>query len=110
MVGEMFCSGDRLCGEVDPGCGRELRRCWRLPDEALGVGGVGSGQDFRSLLLTVLGAALVDVGWSVEAYPRVPVLLVVPVEEVLAEATSVLLAAELGREVWPVLERLELSL
>jgi len=38
MVGEMLCSGDLLCGAVDPGCGWKLRWCWGLADEALRVG------------------------------------------------------------------------
>lgn len=49
-----------------------------------------------------------DVGGGVEAYAGVPVLLVVPGEEQLAELAGILLATELGGEVRPVLERLEL--
>jgi len=57
-----------------------------------------------------VGVAVVDVSGSVEPDPGVPMFVGVPAEEAVAERTGVLDAAEPLREVWPVLQGLELCL
>src|SRR5208283_5102654 len=94
----------------DPGCARQAGRGGGLGDEALGVGAIGGGQDLGSLGLDGGGVPVVDVGRGVQAEAAVPVLVVVPAEEVLAVRPGVLDRGELGREVWPVFEGLELRL
>jgi hypothetical protein len=78
-----------------------------LADEPFGVRGVGAGQDLGPSGPDGVGAAVVDVGGGVQPDPGVPVLVVVPAEEALAERPGVLDAAEFLREVGPVLEGLE---
>jgi hypothetical protein len=59
--------------------------------------------------MTLVGAAVVDVGRGQQPDPAVAVLDVVPAEEPLAEPTGVLDAAEPLREGRMVLEGLELA-
>ena len=76
--------GFLLLGRVDPGCAWQFRRGWWLADEAFGVGVVGGVQDLGASGLDGCGPAVVDVGGGVQAEPAVPVLVVIPGEEVLA--------------------------
>ena len=64
-------------------------------DEAIGVGGVSGRQGVRPPFAHRLCLAVVDAGRGHEAEARVPVLVVVPVEEPLAERSGVLDRAEL---------------
>src|SRR5215213_5783803 len=101
---------DRRLGRVDPGGGGQLRRTWRLADEALGVGRVGGGEHLGAGVVGILGLAVVDdLRWQ-ETDARVSMLGVVPAEEVLAEGSGRLDRVEAGGETGPVLEGLELRL
>ncbi len=95
---------------VDPGDARERKRCRRLADEALRVGGVGTIEHGRPLRLDGSGSAVVDVGGRVIGDAGMAMLVVVPTEEPRAEAVGVFEAAEAVRELGPVLEGLELAL
>ena len=74
------------------------------------MSGVGCLKYLGALELDVCSAAEVDVGGRVEPDARVAVLVVVPLEEALAERTSIFNGAESSRELWAVFERLELRL
>ena len=81
-----------------------------LADEPLGVRDVGVGEDVGAGGPDRAGAAVVHVGGGVQPDPGVPVIVVVPAEEDLAERSGVLDGAEPVGEVGPVLEGLELRL
>ena len=81
-----------------------------MANEALGVSGIGSLQDTRSLEVDAFGASEVNGGWGVEADTRMAVVVVVPSEEALAEGAAIFNAAEAVGELWSVLEGLELCL
>lgn len=74
------------------------------------MSGVGCLKHVGTLDLDASGVAEVDGGWSVEAEAGVTVLVVVPVEEALAERTGILDRAEPSGELWAVFQRLELRL
>jgi len=74
------------------------------------VSAIGGGQDLGSLGLDGGGVPVVDVGRGVQAQAAVTMLVVVPAEEFLAVRPGVLDRGELGGEVRPVLEGLELRL
>ena len=60
--------------------------------------------------MPLFSESVVHVEWRQEAEPRVPVLLVVPVEEHLAVRSRMLDGTESLGEIGPVLQRLELRL
>ena len=66
--------------------------------------------DVLALGDALLGAAVVDVGRREHAERGVVVLVIAPVEEVLAVYTRILCRAEALGKVGPVLQRLELRL
>ena len=70
------------------------------------MGVVGVGQGLGAAGLDGCGAAVVDVGGGVQAEAAVPVLVVVPGEEVLAVRPGGFDRTEPGRERRPVLQRL----
>src|SRR6266508_602417 len=96
-------------GLVDPHLPGKLEGLGWLADEPLGMGGVGAVQDHGAGVDDLLGAAVVHVGRGQQRDPRVVVLVVVPAEEVLAEAAGVLDRAEPLREGGMLLQRLELA-
>jgi hypothetical protein len=98
------------CRLVDPGWAGQPGRRRRLAHEALGVGGVGAGQDHGPRLADPGSTAVVDVGGRVVADAGVTVLVVVPAKAAFAEGPRVLQRSEPFRELGPVLERLELGL
>ena len=77
-------------GRVDPDLRGQRGRLGRLPDKAFGVRGVGCVENACTLDLDAFGVAEVDGGRGVEAKTRVAVLVVVPLEEALAERAAVL--------------------
>src|SRR5215203_5989329 len=76
--------GSRLRWRVDPDGLRESLRYWRSV-EAFRVGLVGSVEGLCPLFEDLLGSVEVDVGRSQQSDARVPVFVVVPVEEGSAE-------------------------
>ena len=81
-----------------------------MANEALGVSGIGSLQDTRSLEVDAFGASEVEGGRGLEADTRMAVVVVVPPEEALAEGAAIFNGAEAVGELWSVLEGLELGL
>jgi hypothetical protein len=59
-----------------------------LVDEPLGVPAVGVGEDLRAVLADALGQAVVHVVGGVEADAGVPVVVVVPLEELSAPLSA----------------------
>ena len=94
---------------VDPGWPWKGRRNWRVANEAFWMSGVGLLKHAASLKLGDAGAPEVHIGWCVEADTGVAVLSVVPGEEFAAECQAMLDGPKTLRELWPVLERLELA-
>jgi hypothetical protein len=74
------------------------------------MGGVRGGEHLSAGVIGVLGLAVVDDLGGQQADAGVPVLGVVPAEEVPAEGPGLLDRGEAVREVGPVLEGLELGL
>ena len=81
-----------------------------MTNEAFWMSGVGRVEHAGALKLGDAGAPEVDIGRRVEADTGVAVLVVVPVEEVLAEYPAILDGAKPFRKLGAVLERLELCL
>jgi hypothetical protein len=71
---------------VDPHRLWQWRRLGWLADEPLGMGGVGVLKPHRTGGDDLAGAAVMHVGQSEQADPRVAMLGVAPAEEALAEA------------------------
>ena len=80
-----------------------------MADEAFGMSGVGQLEDASPLDLDERCTTEVDVGRRVEPDARMAVVAVVPAEEASAEGAAIFNRAETIRELWSVLERLELS-
>ena len=78
--------------------------------EAGWVDGVGGAERLDALGTYVLCGFVVDGGGSMIANSRVPVVIVVVVEESLAESPGILDRAEVLRECRAVLQGLELAL
>jgi hypothetical protein len=74
------------------------------------MGKIAGGQHSSAEITNGCSSAVVHIGRRVVAEARVPVLIVVPREEALAEEARILLAAEAIRKVRPVLKGLELRL
>ena len=83
MSGGLF-----LLGWVDPGCVRQFWRGRRLADEAFGVGEVCGSQDLGAPGPDEPSPPVMDVGGGVQAEPAVPMVVVVPGEELLAVRTG----------------------
>src|SRR5258705_3841181 len=81
-----------------------------LADEPLWVAGVGRGESVRAGGPDCFGVSIVDVVGSVPGHAGMAVLLVVPAVERLDMSAGRFDAGEPVREVWPVLQRLELGL
>ena len=71
-------------GFVKPSCRRQGGWDWEAVNEALGMSAVGGLEDFGAFCVTVRGKAVVDVSGRDQAESGVVMLVVVPVEEVLA--------------------------
>ena len=97
-------------GLVDPGLLGYGRWFGVLADESLGVLVVGVGEDLGPEFADEVGFAVVNVVGSVEADAAVPVVDVVPVEELRAPLTGVGQGLEPVRVVGSVLDRLVLGL
>jgi hypothetical protein len=74
--------------------------------EALGMGGIGGGQDLSAGLVELDGMAVVDRLRGHHRDPGVAVLTVVPAEELLAERPRVLDGAEPSGEARPIFQAL----
>jgi hypothetical protein len=81
-----------------------------VADKAFGMSGVGGLKYARTLDLDAVGVTEMDRGRGMETQSRMTVLVVVPLEEAPAEGTTILDRAKTRRELWPVLEGLELRL
>ena len=78
-----------------------------MADKAFGVVCVGCLKHAGALDLDACSVAEVDRGRGVKAKTRVAVLVVVPLEEALAERAAIFDGAEPSRKLWAVLECLE---
>lgn len=78
--------------------------------EAQRIGLVGLLQDLAALDLQGLGCAIVDGVRGHQADATVAMVVVVPVEEMLTMSPGILERSEALREVWPILQGLELRL
>ena len=74
---------------VDPDGVRQIGGVWPPVHEALGVRGIGSGKDAVALRAHRGGLTEVDRRRREEAEPTVPMILVVPAKELLAERAAV---------------------
>ena len=83
---------------VDPDLGGQLRRSGRFPNEALGMSAESGIEDDLTMRQDVSCPAVMDHGRRHQAKTGVVVLVVVPLEERLAEAASVFDGAEAVRE------------
>jgi hypothetical protein len=99
-----------VLGLVDPHGSGQLWWLGWLADEPFGMGIVGGIQDAAAGLADGVRAAVVDVGWGVQADPGVPVFVAVPAEEPVTEDAGILDGPEPFGEVRPVLQGLELRL
>jgi hypothetical protein len=95
-----------VAGWVDPGDGRQLG-WFGTSVEPFGVAGVGGGEDLGAVGADGLGGSEVDGCRGVQSEPGVVVLVVVVVEELLAERAGVLDVLEVVGEGGAVLEGLE---
>ena len=80
--------GLRGIGRVDPGVRGDFRWLGRLADESLGVCLESGGQDGSALFADGRGVSVVNVGGGVQAEAAVPVVVVVPGEELLAVGSA----------------------
>src|SRR3546814_25750 len=100
--------GGGLLGRVDPFGLGDLGCAWR-PAESFGTCGVGGIEDDLAGGSDLVGAAVVNVGGGVEPDAGVAVVVVVVLEERVAERPGVVEAGEALRERRRVLQRLELG-
>ena len=78
-----------------------------MANKTFGVSGVRGSEHTFALDLDAVGVAEVDRGRGVETETGVVVLVVVPLEEALAERAAIFHGAESSRKLWAVLECLE---
>ena len=97
-------------GPVDPDLRGEFRGAGRARYEAVGAVGVGGGEHLLPAPDHLGRAAEVDLAGGEQPDAAVPVLGVVPREELAAEVLRLLDAAEAAGETGVVLDRLELRL
>lgn len=100
---------DRWLRWVEPDSLGHLRRSGRLPHKALGMSLVGRRQDLLTVSRHLGGQAGMHVRRGQPADAAMPMLVVVPLEELLAERPRLLQRAEAPGETGPVLQRLELA-
>src|ERR1700681_2716754 len=91
-------------GVVDPGDGGQLGWCGSATTEPAGVGGVGGVEGHYSSGADFGGGAVMDRRRGVQTDPGVTVVMVVIVEERLAEHPGIGDRSEAGREGRAVLE------
>src|SRR5450759_3808345 len=101
-----FCGGRR----VDPDGGWSLDAFWGSADEALGMPSGRRQEEAMAGIEDLLGAPVMDLRRGEIGDPGVPVLVVVPGEELLPEGAALLDRAEAVGELRAVLECLELRL
>ena len=65
------------------------RRGWKFINEPVGVGGMGGEQSLMACELDGLGEAVMNAVRGVKADSRMMMMVVIPVEEGLAEAARV---------------------
>src|SRR3989338_10941833 len=94
-------------GRVDPDGGRQIGGLRPAVDEALGMPGIGCGEDAVAMRAHRLGLAEVDHGGREEAEPTVPMVLVVPAEKLLAKRAAVFDRSEAVGKLRTVLQRSE---
>ena len=99
----------RVCRRIDPHRRGQRFWSWRPVDEALGMGGVRGAARTMANLEHLVGAPIVHVGWRQIAQAAVMVRVVVPREEIVADATRVLERAKSIRELRSVFEGAELG-
>ena len=80
--------GLRGIRRVDPGVRGDFRWLGRLADKSLGVCLESGGQDGSALFADGRGVSVVNVGGGVQAKAAVPVVVVVPGEELLAVGSA----------------------
>ena len=80
--------GLRGIRRVDPGVRGDFRWLGRLADESLGVCLESGGQDGIAVFADGRGVSVVNVGGGVQAEAAVPVVVVVPGEELLAVGSA----------------------
>ena len=97
-------------GRVDPHGIGQISGVGSPVHEALGMRGIGGGEDAVSMRAHRLRLTEVDDGWREEAEPAVPMVLVVPAKKLLAERAAVFERSEAIRELRTVLQRSEVGL
>ena len=94
---------------VDPDGGWFLRRCWRFIDEALRIFSEGPVQGPLPRGMHGVDLTVMNLVRGHQADPAVVVVLVVPGEELTAEAPGVLDAAEALGETWLIFQGFEVA-
>ena len=93
---------------IDAGFGRQCRRPWKRVLEAIWMPREGVLQDLIALIVDDLCHVIVHSCRRHVADPGVPMVIVVPSKERLAEGTRFVQRVEPLGEAWPILHRLEL--